>query len=277
MKTRIFKPALLFFALVVVSSCSNIPEYEVGQENNTNSNRVYFPEQETSLTLALEQDSFEVKIARKNFSKAAEIPITYISTEPDLFTGPQSVRFQAGDSIESIFVRVNEIELITPYVFGLQVGDVNQYDNPYTVGSGVPMIAYQIVKEDFVPYCNGIFKSSFFDSEWDMVLEYSAATEQFRFKDLWSEGYDLYFKWDGQNDFEFIGNDFKTGASTVSPAVPTGMVHPDYGPIWASFNLESTFDILNQTIHFNVFYVDAGSPWGEYTETYEISDILIEL
>ena len=68
MKTRIFKPALLFFALVVVASCSNIPEYEVGPENNPNSNRVYFPEQETSLTLALEQDSFEVKIARKNFS-----------------------------------------------------------------------------------------------------------------------------------------------------------------------------------------------------------------
>lgn len=244
-----------------------------GPAPNPASNGVYFPEQPTSITLGVTQDTIEVIIARKVASSALTVRLSHSDAYNGFFSAPSSVTFAAGETLKTIKITVGEVEFIKSYLFSLSVDDPDQIDNPYAVGAALPTLSLSVIKEDFVPYAEGTFTSEFFEDEWPMTLEYSEATNQYRLSDLWVEGYDVLFTWDGSDKVSVKGGVFKPASTSYFPAVATGYVDPTYGMVWAIFNGENTYDADSKTFTFPITWrVTAGS-FGVYSEYFSIDNL----
>lgn len=269
--TKIALTALASLSLLFVA-CSDEVAYEPAPTPNPTSNKVYFPTQTTKVTLGMTQDTVEVLIARKVATQALTVKLNVSETYEGLFTAPSSVTFAAGDTIESIFVKVGEVEFIKNYTFSLSIADQNQLDNPYNLGAKLPTIIFSVIKEDFVPYAEGQYTSVFFGDSWESAIEYSAATQQYRISDCWMPDYDVLFKWDGPTDSTVVvvGSTFKGGSTSYLPAVATGYIHRTYGMIWAVFNGANVYNATNQTFTFPILFVDKDGPWDRYPDEFKI-------
>lgn len=265
--------AALSFVLMILVSCSEEITREPSPEFNTSSNKVYFPKQESKLIVPISAETIDVQIARKVVKDALTVGLKYSNTYADFFKGPETVTFAAGDSLASIKITLGSIELMKEYLFSISVADVNQTD-PYTVSDVYPVIAMNVLKEDFAPYAEGKFTSGFFEDSWDQILEYSPATKLYRLSDLWVAGYDVKFSWDGTAAVTPVGGTFKPASTAYKPAFQTGYVHSKYGMVWAIFNGANTYDATTKTFSFPITWrVTAGS-FGVYTETYTITKLL---
>jgi uncharacterized protein (TIGR02145 family) len=121
--------------------------------------------------------------------------------------------------------------------------------------------------EDWKDYAIGTFNSVFFSESWSRTLQYSALNQQYRFKDLYTVGYNLLFEWDGGSAVNVLGTSFKG----YSPAVETGYIDSSYGMVWGIFNGDNTYDSSSSTFSFPITWrVTAGS-YGKYTDTFTIN------
>lgn len=277
--TKIALTALASLSLLFVA-CSDEVAYEPAPTPNPTSNKVYFPTQTTKVTLGITDDTVEVLIARKVATQALTVKLNVSETYEGLFTAPSSVTFAAGDTVKSIFVKVGEVEFIKNYAFSISIADQNQIENPYIVGTSLPTISFNVIREDFKPYAEGTFASEFFgDAEpatWDAILEYSEATEQYRLSDCWYEGYDVLFTWDGGASVTVKGAVFKPGSTAYTPAVQSGYVHSSHGMVWAIFDGANSYDEATKTFTFPITWrVTAGS-FGVYTEQYTINQLVAQ-
>jgi hypothetical protein len=265
--------AALSFVLMILVSCSEEITREPSPEFNPSSNKVYFPKQESKLIVPINAETIEVQVARKVVKEALTVGLKYSNTYTDFFKGPETVTFAAGDSVETIQIALGAVELMKEYHFSISVADVNQTD-PYTVSDVYPVIAMNVLKEDFAPYAEGKYTSVFFGDVWDQILEYSPATKLYRLPGLWVAGYDVKFSWDGTSAVTVNGGTFKPASTAYKPAVQTGYLHPSYGMVWAIFNGANSYDSATKTFSFTITWrVTAGS-FKPTVEKYQITKLL---
>lgn len=265
--------AALSFVLMILVSCSEEITREPSPEFNPSSNKVYFPKQESKVIVPINAETIDVQIARKVVKDALTIDLKYSNTYADFFKGPETVTFAAGDSLASIKITLGSIELMKEYLFSISIADVNQTD-PYTVSDVYPVIAMNVLKEDFAPYAEGTYTSAFFEASWDQILEYSPATKLYRFSDVWEVGYGFKFSWDGTADVKVSGGTFKPGTTAYKPAVKTGYVDSRYGMVWAVFNGTNAFDATTKTFTFPIAWRVTAGGFGVYADSYTITKLL---
>jgi hypothetical protein len=249
-------------AVFMLASCEEEITRDLSPEPNPNSNKVYFPTQESKLVLPIDASAFEVTIAREVTTSALTVNLHYSGGYANLFTVPQTIAFAAGEAEKTFEIQLGDIELMKAYNFQVEVADVAQ-TNPYqldTINFRYPIIGFSLMKEDFIPYSIGEYYSGWQEEAWEAEMEYSPATEQYRIKEFCGyAGYDAYFKWDGGSAITMVGGS-KVGTRT---GFQSGYVHSSYGMVYASFlDPEGTFeyDEASKTFTFGYAWrVSAGS------------------
>ena len=266
---------------VALSACEEGVERDPSPQANPNSNKVYFPQQESKLVLPIDASSVEVTIARLVTTSDLTVNLHLSGSESNLFSIPKSVNFAAGEAEKTFEVTWEALELMKSYLFSIEI-DANNQLSPYAKdsiivdGKKIPIysvVAFNILKEDFAPYSMGDYYSAWWDEEWEAMMEYSPATEQYRIKEFCGyAGYDAYFKWDGETKVTMVGGS-KVGSRT---GFQTGEVDPTYGMVYASFSdPEGPFEYDPETKTFTFGYawrVTAGS-FGMYEDFYTITSL----
>ena len=114
------------------------------------------------------------------------------------------------------------------------------------------MIDFTILREDYVPFAEGVYVTEFLGASWDDVLEYSPMLDQYRFSE-WIAGYPLTFKWDRSTETN------PGQVLVMSDKYTTGYSHPTYGMVSAvTTDKDSEFLFLKggYTDGSDVFYFD---------------------
>lgn len=265
MKKIVYYASLALF-LFGLSACE---EEEILREEsplaNPNSTNVFFDESNpTSLVLPIDATEFDVVISREKTDAAQTVAIENEHPYSEgLFTIPSSVSFEAGASSATITITLSNLELMKKYHLALAV----EYDqtNPYVAQDSFPRLEINVLQEDYAPYADGVYTSTFFEDAWEQVLEYSPSMETYRFKGLWYPGYDVKFQWDGANEISMIGAE---DADLVG--IETGYVHATYGMVTAWYSTV-TYDADSKTFVFPInWQVSAGS-FGDFPASYKIT------
>ena len=242
--------------------------------------RVYFSdENESSQVIGLADDTVYVTLVRTgNTKNALQVPVTLAGTK-GIFSGAPSVKFEAGEAESEYAIAISDkMEPFTNYKVQVIVDEA--YTDPYTYEDGdlMPIIDLSIMREDYVPFAEGVYYSDFFGASWEDVMEYSPMLDQYRFSE-WIAGYPMTFKWDRNTetnpDQVFVMNDKYT----------TGYVHPTYGMVSAvTTDEKSVFGFMPgawEDDGSDVFYfgfkwtVSAGS-FGIYPDYFVVSSYVGE-
>jgi hypothetical protein len=237
-------------------------------EVNPNSCRVYFPEQTSEqLVIGIEDTSIPITIVREVSDNSLTVTLTISGNEA--FSTPKSVSFDAGDSDTTFVLSIGEIELMKNYLVILTIDEnqTNPYDSLYNV-SKFSTLSLNILKEDFAPYAEGTYSSIFFEESWPATLEYSAATELYRFSDCWMPNYDVLFKWEGTK----VIIQGTANSSGTHIYLSTGYVDPDYGMISAYYSQEDInyYDEATKTFTFPITWIVSAGSFGAYNDTFTI-------
>lgn len=257
--------ALKYFIIVAVvaifAACEDDVERELSPEQNPNSTNVYFSKDNVSaVVLPLESTSFDVVISREVSASEQTVLLSAENVRSDLFSIPESITFAAGESQKSISVEVNEdIVLMESYHLAIVIDQ--EQTKPYVQQDVYPRIELTVTKEDFAPYAEGVFTTEFFEDSWETILQYSPATDQYRFKDCWETGYNYIFK---------VAED---GTITQVPeTTETGYVHSTYGMVSATAQAGSNFNSATNTYTFVIKWTVSAGSFGIYNDTFEITN-----
>ncbi|MBP9586711.1 MAG: hypothetical protein KBE55_07450, partial [Bacteroides sp.] len=253
---------ILFF-----TACEDDVIREISPETNPDTSNVYFsPKNIASPVLAIDQQSFDVTVCREKTDKELTVELKATGIYKELFQVPTSVTFKVGESEKIITITASDIELMTKYPLTIEVE--GSQTKPYIKQEVYPRIELSIIKEDFAPFATGEYTCEFFDDSWAATLEYSPATDIYRFKDCWEVGYNVTFKWDKKSTIKMIGS--VSGDFTV---IVTGYVHSKYG-MTSAYYAKPSYDEATKTFKFPITWrVSAGS-FGEAFDYFKITKIL---
>lgn len=256
MKAKYILTILALITIVVGCKNEDITR-EPSPLTNPSSSNVYFStKNNTNPVLAIDQDTFSIKIGRKLFDKEQTVSLTAGNSYGDSITIPSQVKFNAGDSIKSVIISTKNLLLMKKYHVAISV-DQDQ-TKPYTKQSVYPRVELNILKEDYAQKAKGKYSSDFFEDEWEATLEYSPSTKLYRFKDCWMPGYNYFFK---------VSD---TGVITQSPAkIETGYVHKTYGMVSATADpTKSKYDNQTKTYTFVIKWTVSAGSFGVYNDTF---------
>lgn len=251
MKTIINKIAIILLSAVslVVFSCKEEIVRDPSPITNDKSTNVYFAANNVSNpTLPKDAKSYEISIEREKVDQSQTVALTTESVYDDLFEVPTTVTFAQGEKTKKISILVKDIELMKRYHFTIIIDP--EQSKPYSNQNVYSRLELNILKEDFAPYAEGEYTSTFFEITKNTVLQYSPSTKVYRFKDCWAKGYDYKFS---------VAED---GKITQIPAkTATGVVNENYGMISATADpKQSKFDSATNTYKFVIKWtVSAGS------------------
>ena len=260
---NIFNVLMAGLVATTMWSCDDEVEYTPAEKSPVAETQVYFMDNGSSeMILSKDATSFTVVVGRANSSAAQSIPLHVTNPNNTIFTSvPETVEFAAGESEKEITIQVSE-DMAFFQSYPLQIEIPAEYVNPYVEQTNHPVLALNVSKEDYAPYAVGTYSSWWYEESWEQVLEYSDYLGRYRFSDLFVEGYDVEFTWDGGAALSFL-----------SSAVVTGIVHPTYGAV--------TAEVLSQTQYVaaeNTFYlafkwtVSAGS-FGSAYDTFVVTEL----
>jgi hypothetical protein len=250
-------------------------------EASPNSNHVYFPDQVSEAVIGIEDSSYTIAIAREVSDNALSVALTISGDEA--FSIPKTVSFDAGDADTTFTLSIGEIELMKNYQVILTIDE--SQTNPYDSETGIPILSLNVVKEDFVPYAEGLYTCYFLELQWETTLEYSSSTELYRFSDLWYEsanalgeagfsastGYDVLFKWTGTE--VAIQGTLNTDGTNIY--LPTGFALGDYGMVSAYYSQADInyYDEATKTFIFPIEWRVSAGTFGKYPNIFEITEI----
>lgn len=258
--------AMLSFGM---SSCSDDDDYTPGAPSGKYD--VSFANEEAKVVLSLDDATFTVDVTRANGDGELTVPVEVLQ-KPDFFTVPQSITFAAGETEKTLEIAIAEgMENFVDYNLRLRIPEA--YTQAYKEDAGSPMLNMTVLKEDFKPWAEGVFRENIlFGQAWNQTLEYSEIKDIYRLPDLIASGTPFLFKWNGKADDEselyFCDSEGKKIANQAS-----GFVHKTYGMIIANFlyNVWMGFDSAEQTFYFPIeFTVSAGS-FGTNYDTFTIT------
>ncbi|MDR2449588.1 MAG: hypothetical protein LBD52_06475 [Prevotellaceae bacterium] len=256
---------LTIAAMNVFIACEKEVVRDPSPEANPNSNRVYFNDIVKSVVLGIEENSYPITIARKDSNNALTVALTISGDKA--FSIPPSVSFNAGESSTTFTLSIGDIELLKNYqvTLGIDENQINPYD------STAPVYSLNIQKEDFAPYAEGTYTSVFFGAYWTALLEYSPATDLYRFTDCWMPGYNVLFKWKG-TAVTMQGTKNSSGSYIY---LPTGYIHPSNGMIYAYYSQANInyYDEAAKTFTFPITWVVAAGSFGEVSDTFKIETV----
>ena len=179
---------------------------------------------------------FSLTVMRSTSSGALEVPISIVTNTDDSFTIPSSVSFAAGDSsaILAIAIDYANATLGVDLEIGIKVGDA--YNNPYKVQYGEYYATVAIL--DWQKYSVGEYYSALYDDTWTQDLYKLVGEDTYRFFNLYADGYDLSFSWDGGNAITFpVDEGYYVWESGVSDAsVGSFAVSWDSSPSYTFYN-----------------------------------------
>ncbi len=230
-----------------------------------NSMQVYFPTQKSTVEVEPDANSFSITIARVNTASAASVGLTK-TVGSDAFVVPQTVEFAAGVSEVTITITFSGLEAFEKYALELQLDE--KYTNPYKPvdqnGDGkddnvTTGLRINLTQSDWADYKSGTFYSEFFEEEWPQTLQFSEILGQYRFPDVYAEGYAIIFT-------------IKEDGSITYSKQQTGFVDSRYGMISIQMPAETSDDQPfkdGNTINlWGEFTVSAGS-FGTALEIFE--------
>ena len=259
MKTmkNIFSILLLGVITTVVSSCNDDINYSPGEPSPFAESKVFFSKDNVyDLILGVYDTEVSFFLERTDASSALSVALKAEGYDENIFTVPASVEFAAGETKKEVKIQVKNMEVFTDYSLK-KIAIPSELVNPYKDYSAISLNVY---KEDYVPFAKGMYTSNFFEDEWEMVLEYSELLDLYRFQDLYVEGYDFFFKWDGGETM------------TMDPVnITTGYVHPTYGMITAKTQA-TQYDAESQTMAFKYNWTVSAGSFGSYVEYFEMTE-----
>lgn len=266
---------IVYFATIalVIFGLAACEEEEILREEspaaNPNSTNVYFDSlNTTNIVLPLDISTIKILVGRKITDASQTVAIEYDHAyDESLFDIPTSVTFDAGANTAELDITLGEIELMKKYHIALAI----EYDqtNPYadTALKVFPRIELNITQEDFAPYADGTYETTFFEASWDQILEYSPIAELYRFNDLWGFGENVLFEWDGADEIRMIGEEEGDEVGII-----TGYEHPDYGMVTAWYS-NVTYDANTKTFTFPIEWTVSAGTFGVYPATYTITSL----
>lgn len=266
---------LILFIGLIITACGNEDVVrDPSPAQNPNSSNAYFDSLNVfNPILPIDGTSFDMIIGREKTDVAQVIDIVASGTHIELFEVPSSVSFAAGEAKKTITINVKDIELMEKYYLTLQLDPAQT--NLYSIQRADGKIVYGraeiiVLKEDFEPFAEGTYSSLFFEESWDALLEYSPATEIYRFKDCWMPGYNVTFTWE-DTEVSIIGTKNSTATFVY---LQTGYVDPTYGMIRAFYSLadQNYYNTSTKTFTFPITWViPDGRSFGAYNDTFTIT------
>ena len=221
--TKCIKFFFMAGCLALATACSDkFPDRETSPAGNENSMQVYFPTAANKVYRELEmaENTVTIYLARKKADEAAEIPLTILRNDNNIFEIPAAVSFAQGETDIEVDIPISGEEIATEYTFEIKIeGDA--YVNPYKTVDGIAQLKITIVKLQWEPFAGGTFTSGFIKDilggteVFDMVLHKAFGTNKYRFFDLYMNGYNFNFEWeDGEKNITIAPTDVKVLATT---------------------------------------------------------------
>ncbi|MGN0233329.1 MAG: hypothetical protein ACI4B5_02775 [Bacteroidaceae bacterium] len=266
---------LSLVALTVVS-CSD-DDYKPGKPAAGGDTRVYFSdENESAKVVGLTEDTVYVTLVRTgNTANVLNVPVTLAGTK-GIFSGAATANFAAGATETEYAIAISDkMEPFTNYKVQVIVDEA--YTDPYTFEEGdlMPIIDLSIMREDYVPFAEGVYYSNFFGASWEDVLEYSPMLDKYRFSE-WLTGYPMDFTWDRStetNPDQVLG---------MSDKYITGYVHPTYGMVSAVTTDEKSvfcfmpgaWDDGSDVFYFGFKWTVSAGSFGIYADYFVVTDYI---
>lgn len=253
------KFALVSLALVLgFTACNkNNYEYEPGNPAITG-NKVVFFDDEENLTLALTDTEVEITLNRADTEGELTVPLI-VKSAPDFVTVPESATFAAGEAQTTVKLEIGED--MEPYVtYLVKICIPEKFTQPYAEDAGSPVYNFTLFKEDWGHIADGVFTSTVgLTGSWEQELQYSEFLNLYRLPDLFAEGGNVYFHYDGLievNEQKEVITETEEGMDTAYVDTTyykqdfyftdangkhitqfgTAFVHPTYGELIAYIN-----------------------------------------
>lgn len=251
--------SILFLGLIAttVCSCDDEIDYSPGEQSPFAESKVFFSKDNVyDHILGFSDSEVSFFLERTDASSALTVDLTAEGYDPAIFSVPASVEFAAGETKKEVKIQVSNMEMFTDYSLK-KIAIPADLVNPYKDYSAISLNVY---KEDFAPYAKGVYTSTFFEDEWEQVLEYSPMLDTYRFSDLYVSEYDFFFTWDGGSTMTLKTTD-----------TATGYVHPSYGMVTARA-IATLYDPSTDTMKFQYNWIVSAGSFGAYIESFVITE-----
>lgn len=257
---KIFKFALCSVLALNFTACTEEVDYTPAQPSDV-TDQVYFLASNTAAPVMKKDDTqFTVLVGRENSSSAQSVPLKVTNPNPEIFTVPATVDFAAGEAEKEIVIQASSsMELAKSYYLKLEISE--EFVNPYKVQENHPIIVMNVLKEDYEPYGVGTYTAGFFSNQsWKQVMEYSPALDMYRFPNLWEDGYNVEFQWDGTNII------------CAKATVQSGYVHSTYG--MCSATVQATlYDAEANAFLFQYEWTVSAGTFGAYVDQFVLEEL----
>ena len=258
---KIFKLALCSVLALNFTACTEEVDYTPAQPSEVADTQVYFLASNSAAPIMQKADTqFTVLVGRANNGSAQSVPLKVTNPNPDIFTVPATIEFAAGEAEKELVIQTSEkMELAKSYYLKLEIPE--EFVNPYKEQENHPILVMNVLKEDYEPYAVGTYTSGFFSNQsWTQLMEYSPALDMYRFPDLWANGYDVEFKWDGAK------------ITCAKTTVQSGYVHSTYGMCSATVEATAYREAQNAFLFQYKWTVSAGS-FGSYVDQFILEEL----
>lgn len=253
--------ALLSVLALNFTACTEEVEYTPAEVSPVAETQVYFMASNSAAPILQKADTqFSVLVGRVNGGSAQSVPLKVTNPNADVFVVPETIEFAAGETEKELVIQATDkMELAKSYYLKLEIPE--EFVNPYAEQENHPIIVMNVLKEDYEPYAVGTYTAGFFSNQsWEQVMEYSPALDMYRFPDLWANGYDIEFTWDG------------TTIKCAKATVQTGYVHPTYGMVSATSEATLYREATNAFLFQYKWTVSAGS-FGSFVDMFVVEEL----
>ena len=138
--------------------------------------------------------SFTLTVVRNNGTAALEVPVNVIANPDDDFVIPGTVSFAAGQDTTTLTIAMSS-SAPTGETLTFEIGFGDQYVNPYLDEYGT--FSADVAILNWVKYASGTFESMYLGTSWTIDLYRAEGTNKYRFYNLYAEGHNFNFNWDG--------------------------------------------------------------------------------
>lgn len=195
------------------------------------------------------QAALTFTVARSNVKGDIIVPLKLEASETSIFA-MTSLQFADGQSKSSFTLYFDNAKVQKVYDVKISIEDP-RYARVY--GLNDTSIEFTVVREDYDVYAYGYYNSNLLvypSSTWEQYLEYSPTLDTYRFPDLFTDGYDVKFKWDGGLNVTMLEDTFDTGmgyqdAEGNSLGNITGdIVKAEYDPATGMFSFTYEYNVV---------------------------------
>lgn len=243
---------LAFLALAFVGCDENTP-YEPGQPAET-TQFIYFP---VASELGLELDpaagitSHDIKIARLDKTEAMDVTIKVNYASEGAFKFPETVHFNAGDSVATITVLFDKMEVGETYSFGIEAA-LSKEHNPYAALSSFYEFEATLIKYEPIV---GVWE----DATIGPAFGYAVTA--------WTVNAQVATLPSGNIKVRVI-NPYASLNTAPDGEFPNGFPHNDPGEVDTSrdYNFMLTYNKKDDEVRFADRITYLGISWGQYTD-----------